>query len=141
LVSYVNGAHPSLYATNASMARLREFTHDPVPKVVFDLAFFDLTNSLPTYGGYLCYRSYRIPDLYAHPVMPVDDLGVTLSAAGPQLQFSADPAKFYTVEASTNNLQWQQIGIPTPGVAPDTFEFLDSAASASTVRFYRIVAR
>lgn len=140
LVSYVNGVHPSVYATNATMARIREFTHDQVPNVVFDVAFFDSTNTQPTYAGCLCYRSDRIPDLYPHPLMPVVDLSVTSLAGGPQLQFSADPTRSYTIEASSDQLLWQQIGSPTPGSQPDTFVFQDTSAKVSAARFYRVVA-
>jgi arylsulfate sulfotransferase len=138
LVSYVNGLHPSAYSTNASMARIIEFTHDAVPKVVFDLSFFDDNNTQPNYFGYLCYRSDRIPDLYAHPPMPVQDLSMTLSPAGPRLLFSADPARTYTVEASTDQLQWRQLAAPVPGPEPDTFVFQDTSAATSAVRFYRV---
>ena len=57
-VSYVNGI-----STNGAMVRLIEYTHDPVPKVVFDLSFFDYVKTTPTYPGYTCYRAYQIPDL------------------------------------------------------------------------------
>ena len=116
-------------------------THEAVPKVVFDLSFFDPTNSQPTYLGYLCYRSDRIPDLYAHPMTPVQDLKVSFSVAGPRLQFSGDPNWSYTLEASTNQLQWQSLGTAMPGAVPDTYEFLDSSADLSTARFYRVVCR
>jgi len=60
------------------MSRLVEYTHDPVPQVVFDLSFFDYTNTSASYKGYSCYRSYRIHDLYAHPAVPVADLAIDL---------------------------------------------------------------
>jgi len=141
LVSYVNGVHPSIYSTNATMARIIEFTHDQVPKVVFDVSFFDFNNTQPTFNGYLCYRSDRIADMYAHPAMPVQDLTVTLAPGGPRLQFSADPARAYTVVASTDQRQWQPIGAPTPGTVPDTFVFQDVSANTTSVRFYRVVAQ
>jgi len=140
LVSYVNGVHPSLYAANATMARIIEMTHDQAPHVVFDISFFDSTNTQSTYNGYLCYRSYRIPDLYAHPLTPVQDLTVTLSPGGPRMQFSGDPALTYTLAASTDYQQWQQIGTPVPGPEPDTFVFQDAAATMSAARFYRVLA-
>lgn len=139
LVSYVNGVHPSAYATNATMVRIIEYSHDPVPQVVFDLSFFDSTNTQSSYGGYLCYRSDRIPDLYAHPPMPVQDLTVTWSATGPLLQFSGDPMRSYTLEASTNQMQWQPIASPTAVAQSDSFVFQDSGPSTSA-RFYRVVA-
>jgi hypothetical protein len=139
LVSYVNGVHPSATATNATMARIIEYTHEPVAKPVFDLAFFDYNNTSPSYMGCLCYRSYRIPDLYPHPAMPIADLSVTMSAAGPWLQFSADPTRTYTVEAATDAQNWQPIGTPTPGPQTDSFVFLDSSGT-SAMRFYRVVS-
>ena len=140
LVSYVNGVHPSLIASNATMARIIEMTHEAVPNVVFDVSFFDSKNTQPTYTGCLCYRSERVADLYPHSLLPVEDLAVTISPAGSLLQFSADPAFTYTVEASTNQLQWQAIGDATSGSLPDSFQFRDAAASSISARFYRVVA-
>lgn len=141
LVTYVNGAHPSSYAINASMARIIEMTHDAVPSAVFDISFFDPTNTQPNYAGYLCYRSDRIADLYAHPPMPVQDLTVATSSGGPLLQFSADPTRTYTVQSSTDLLQWQNLGTPSAGTLPDTFVFQDATAnSLAAARFYRVVA-
>jgi len=139
LVSYVNGAHPNLYATNASMVRIRELTHDPVPKVVFDLSFFDPANTNPAYMGYLCYRSDRIPDLYVHPAIPVTDLVVSPDAGGPVLKFSADPARTYTVEASSDLSGWQQMGTAIQDPTTGLFVFQDAGAVGSAGRFYRVV--
>lgn len=139
LVSYVNGVHPSVIATNATMVRLREMTHQLVPQIVFELSFFDTNNVQPGYLGYLCYRSYRVADLYVHPAMPIQDLRLTLSAGGPRLLFSADSARTYSIEASADNVHWQQIGTPTTGTAPDTFVFQDAGASSYAARFYRVV--
>jgi arylsulfate sulfotransferase len=102
LISYRNGVQPSLYATNASMARIREVTHTPVPQVVFELSFFDQNNTNSSYLGCLCYRSDRIADLYAHPALPVADLAVSMLAGAPRLDFSADVTRTYTVEASSD---------------------------------------
>src|SRR5262249_50719991 len=55
-VSYVNGVHPSSSAPNARMVRIIEVSHDQNPEIVFDLAFFDYTNSSPAYLGYVGYR-------------------------------------------------------------------------------------
>ena len=139
LISYVNGVHPSLTSSNATMVRIREFTHDPVPQVVFDLSFFDYNNTNPTNTGYLCYRSDRIPDLYAHPAMAVCDLKVVSSAGGPLLRFSGDSSRTFSIEASSDLLQWAQIGNATQLQEADTFEFQDTASATSTVRFYRVV--
>jgi hypothetical protein len=139
LVSYVNGAHPSLVATNATMVRIRELTHDAVPKIVFDLSFFDSDTTNKSYMGYLCYRSDRVPDLYCHPAMPVAGLKATFSAGSALLSFSADPARTYTLEASSDGLHWTQIGTAQPGQTSGSFEFQDGAGSTSTERFYRAV--
>jgi arylsulfate sulfotransferase len=140
LISYVNGVHPSLHNTNATMARIVEMTHDQAPHIVFDVSFFDSANTQTNFLGYLCYRCDRIPDLYAHPVMPVQDLNLALSPQGPLLRFSADPTRTYTVAVSTNQVQWQQIGSPTPGPQPDTFVFQDTGANQKLARFYRVIA-
>jgi hypothetical protein len=121
------------------MVRIREFTHEAVPQVVFDLSFFDYNNTSPTNGGYLCYRSDRIPDLYAHPAVAVGDLNVVSSAGVPRLSFSADPSRTYTLEASSDMLHWAQIGTANQVPQTDTFEFQDTAAGASASRFYRVV--
>jgi hypothetical protein len=46
------------------MLRIKEVTHGPEPDVVFDLAFFDYSNTATNYLGSWGYRSHRIPDLY-----------------------------------------------------------------------------
>lgn len=66
-VTYINGVHPSSHSANATMVRIIEYTHNPIPQVVFDLSFFDYNNTNPFYGGYFMYRATRIPDLYVHP--------------------------------------------------------------------------
>ncbi|MCX6902338.1 MAG: aryl-sulfate sulfotransferase, partial [Verrucomicrobia bacterium] len=86
-VTYVNGVSPSRYSTNASLVRIIEATHDPVPQVVFDLAVFDYANTNSTYRGYC---------------LPVADLTVMWKNEIPSLDFSADPARTYVVEASTD---------------------------------------
>jgi arylsulfate sulfotransferase len=139
LVSYVNGAHPSLVATNATMVRIREVTHDPVPKIVFDLSFFDSNTTNKSYMGYLCYRSDRVPDLYCHPAMPVADLKATFSSAGALLTFTADPTRTYTLDASGDGSHWTQLGTAQPGQTAGSFQFQDAAGGTATERFYRVV--
>ena len=139
LISYVNGAHPSTLATNATTARIRELTHDPVPQLVFELSFSDTTVTNASYMGYLCYRSYRIPDLYPHPARPVTDLAVNLVAGSPRLQFSGDPALTYTVEGSANLAEWTSIGTANPGTEPGTFVLQDTLAPGAAARFYRVL--
>jgi arylsulfate sulfotransferase len=63
-VSYENGVHPDPIAPNASIARIKEVTHEANPSVVFDLELCDPNNTNRNSLGYEVYRSYRIPDLY-----------------------------------------------------------------------------
>lgn len=139
LVSYVNGAHPSLTATNATMVRIREFTHDQVPKVVFDLSFFDSNNTNRAYMGYLCYRSDRIPDLYCHPAIAVADLKVTFAAGATLLRFTGDPLRTHVVQASTDGLHWTSLGTAAYVQADKACEFTDTTGGSSAARFYRVV--
>ena len=137
-ITYVNGNHPSPYATYANMARIKEVTHDAVPQVVFDLAVFDYSNTNSTYRGDWVYRSHRISDLYAHPALPVADLAVTWENGMPHLAFSADPARTYAVEASTDMVHWEQIG---EAVLEDNgdFKFVDGNAKQPQALFYRVI--
>jgi arylsulfate sulfotransferase len=149
-VSYINGSHPSPYAAAATMARVIEYTHDPVPQVVFDLSFFDYANTNSGYRGYNIYRATRVPDLYAHPANPVTDLciypptPVTGLLVGGQfaamhLEFSADPAFTYEVQASSDLTHWTTVGSAVPDGGPGDFGFDDLSSSRLTTRFYRVV--
>jgi hypothetical protein len=64
-ISYENGAHPDTVATNATIARIKEVTHEVNPSVVFDLELFETNNIQSDSKGCRVYRSYRIPDLYS----------------------------------------------------------------------------
>ena len=138
-ISYINGVPASSYNTNATMSRLVEYTHDAVPQVVFDLRFFDPTNTSTSYMGYLLYRSYRISDLYAHPANPVVNLSVTISGAIPHLNFTADPAHTYGVEASSDLVNWEAIGTAAQTTTDGQYEFDDFDDSAPVTRFYRVI--
>jgi len=141
-VSYVNGVPPSQNATNATMVRIKETTHDPVPELVFDLAFFDYGNTSSSYLGYFCYRSRRIPDLYAHAAGAVGDLAVNLQNGVPHLQFSADPAQAtYAIESSTDLTTWTTVGQAAPGANAGEFDFHDLTPGQSTARYYRVVTQ
>jgi hypothetical protein len=63
-ISYENGAHPDPIAPSATIARIKEVTHEANPSVVFDLELSDPNNTDRKSKGYEVYRSYRIPDLY-----------------------------------------------------------------------------
>jgi arylsulfate sulfotransferase len=138
-VTYVNGVHPSTYATNAMMGRIREVTHGSPPEVVFDVAFFDYTNRSPSYAGCYIYRSDRIPDLYPHPVAPVTHAVLRCQGQTCHLEFSADPALGYLIQTSTDLANWTTVGSPVPQNAPGDFDFDDLVADPPAARFYRVV--
>lgn len=140
-VTYVNGLPPSPASTNATMARIIEYTHDPVPQVVFDLAFFDYDNTTTNYLGYWTYRAERVPDLYPHPVDPVADLTVRNQNQIPVLEFSADPDHTYLIQASTDLVNWTTIGTPVEEGGVGNYDFDDLDAGQFPVRFYRILTQ
>jgi arylsulfate sulfotransferase len=140
-VTYVNGVHPDSHATNATVVRIIEYTHDPVPEVVFDASFFDYNNISPGYGGVFCYRAYQIPDLYAHPAEPVADLVVRDDNQIPLLEFSADPTRNYLIQASTDLTNWTTIGTPVQEGGVGDYDFEDLNANQFTTRFYRVVTQ
>ena len=139
-ISYVNGVHPSAIATNAAMVRIKEVTHEQVPEVVFDLALFDYANTNKNYAGCLTYRSDRIPDLYSVLPLPVTDLTVKLMDGQPQLQFSGNELKTYFVEASTNLVDWEHIGLAEPS-GSGNYDFQDGQSDDFPARFYRVVTQ
>lgn len=148
-INYVNGKLIS--SSSATMARIVEYTHDPVPQVVFDLSFW-FYGTAPSGYGFYCYRSHRISDLYAHPAEPVTDLAIyppnsvaaQVGGGGNramQLEFSADPTFNYEVQSSTDLTNWTTIGTAWPDGGPGNFEFNDLSASQFTTRFYRVVTQ
>lgn len=146
-VTYINGTTPSPYATNstplgpATMVRIEEYTHDPVPQVVFDLSFFDYNNTNTDYAGYFCYRAESISDLYAHPAEPVADLDVLDTNQVPHLVFAADPTQTYLIQASTDLVNWTTIGTAIQNGSAGNFYFDDLDASEYAARFYRVVTQ
>jgi arylsulfate sulfotransferase len=139
IVSYVNEVHPSTNAPAADMVRLVEYTHDPVPQVVFDLSVFDYGNTNKTYAGYLCYRSYRIPDLYPHPAIPVEDLDINFQGGAPYLRFSCDPTHSYDVQSSTDLINWTTIGSASSEDGLGEFGFSDTDEVPTDSRYYRVI--
>ncbi|HEX5397501.1 MAG TPA: aryl-sulfate sulfotransferase [Verrucomicrobiae bacterium] len=146
-INYVNGG--LLNPSPATMSRIVEYTHDPVPRVVFDLSFW-FYDIIPSGYGYSCYRSYRIPDLYSHSAGPVTDLSiyppgaVAAQVAGGQfapmhLEFSADPTFTYEIQASTDLENWINVGTATQNGGPGDFGFDDLSASQFATRYYRVV--
>jgi arylsulfate sulfotransferase len=141
-VSYVNGAAPSSYGVTATMSRITEVTHDVVPQIVFDLAISMFTNTNTTYKDCSIYRCHRIPDLYAHPAMPVADLSVTYQDGVPLLQFTADDTQTYVIETSTNLMDWEAIGTASEDAEQKgAFSFEDTQSSQLSVRSYRVVTQ
>jgi hypothetical protein len=141
-VSYSNGVAPSAFGPTATMARITEVTHDAVPQIVFDLAISMYANTNTPYKDCSVYRSHRIPDLYAHPAMPVADLSVTYDSGLPFLQFSADDARTYVVEASTDLVDWEAIGTALEDdQASGDFYFEDNESSELPVRYYRVLTQ
>ena len=141
-VGYVNGYAPSCYGVSATMTRITEVTHDPEPQVVFDLEISLFTNMNLSYKDVSTYRCHRIPDLYAHPARPVADLTVTCQDGTPLLQFSADDTLTHIVEASTNLVDWETIGVPEEDEERlGDFSFEDDQASEFPGRCYRVVTQ
>lgn len=141
-VSYINGAAPSSFGPTATMTRITEVTHDATPQIVFDLAISLYANTNTSYKDCETYRSHRIPDLYAHPAMPVADLSVTCANGAPFLEFSADDTRTYVIEASTNLVDWGAIGVALEDEQESgDFTFNDDQSSELPVRYYRVVTQ
>ena len=141
-VIYENGESPSPYSTNAAMVRIKEVTHEANPSVVFDLEMFDPSNTAANNAGYLVYRSYRIPDLYSHIAYPVATLTVqSQSNQPPLLQFSADPALTYVIQASSDLVNWQAVGMAWADDGNGNFSFQDGASNTNSVQFYRVLTQ
>ena len=141
-VSYVNGGAPSQYGPSATMARITEVTHDAVPQIVFDLEISMYANTNVSYKDCSVYRCHRIPDLYAHPAKPVADLSVNCENGPPQLEFSADDTRTYVVEASTNLVNWEAIGMAMEDEQQNgDFSFEDEQSDEFPARYYRVVTQ
>jgi hypothetical protein len=140
-VRYVNGVAPSSYGPSASMARIKEVTHDTPPQVLFDLTVSEYDNTSNPYKDCYVYRSWRIPDLYGHPAMPVRDLTVRADDGYPLLEFSADPARAYTIQASDDLAVWHDIGVPTLNPEQRNYQFVDLEATSASPRYYRAITR
>ncbi len=142
-VSYDNGVAPSQYGPTATMARITEVTHDPVPQIVFDLEILMYANTnMPHDKDCSVYRSHRIPDLYAHPPNPVADLSVTVEGTAAFLEFSADDARTYVVQASTNLVNWTVVGAAVENEQQNgDFSFEDVRSDAPGGQFYRVLTQ
>ncbi len=141
-VTFINGTHPSSHSVNATMVRVIEYTHDPVPQVAFDLSFFDYSNSSPAYLGYFMYRATLVPDLYTHPAVSVVGDYVVMNQNGTaSVQFSADPNLSYVVQASTDMQNWTTVGNAQETGSNGSFEFEDFSAFLFPSRFYRVLTQ
>lgn len=90
------------------------------------------------YRGNWVYRSDRIPDLYAHPALPVTDLTLTFQDGGTHLEFSADATHTYLIMASTDLTHWQEAGHAVLSANGD-FEFSAYTSGQTSALFYRVV--
>jgi len=138
-VRYVNGVPPSSYGSSATMGRIKEVTHDAAQEVVFDLAVTEYNNPNNPYKDCYVYRTWRIPDLYGHPPLPVSGLMATSEPGSTRLEFSADPARTYTVEATTDLTNWEEIGVASLNTEVGYFQFEDVEADSLPFRYYRVV--
>lgn len=136
-VNYTNGF--DINPNGATMARIVEYTHDPVPQVVWDLSLWNYNGPQPANGGFYVYRSYRIPDLYAHPAEPVAHINMTLRNQVASLEFSADPTFNYAIQAASDLQNWTTIGYAVEEDDAGDFGFDDLSASQFADRFYRVV--
>jgi arylsulfate sulfotransferase len=137
-VNYTNGFRPSPYSPAAVMVRIKEVTYETVPEIVFDLAFFNYSNKKTDYAGCYTYRSHRVPDLYAHPAKPVADLTVRCKNGIQRLEFSGDETRTYTIEASTNLTDWQELGMAVSETVPGNYGFEDQSQDGRS-RCYRVI--
>jgi hypothetical protein len=140
LVSYVNGVHPSSNSPSATMVRIKEVTHDPVPEVVWDLALWDYSNTNSSYAGTFCYRSDRIPDLYSALPQPVTDLAVTVTNGAAHVMFSRTLVQTYFIQASTNLVDWDTLG-QAEASGNGNYDYDDPQDVDFPARFYRVVTQ
>jgi len=141
-VSYVNGVAPSSFGPSATMARITEVTHESAPQIVFDLAISMYANTNMSYKDCSVYRCHRIPDLYAHPAKPVADLSVKCENGLALLEFSADDTWTYVIEASTNLVDWEELGAAIEDEQQSgNFSLEDDQSDEPTARYYRVVTQ
>jgi arylsulfate sulfotransferase len=140
-VQWVNGLSPNPLDTDASMPRIKEYTHDPIPQVVFDLAFWNYADLKAGYTGNLVYRTFRIPDIYPHPLEPVADLVINEENQIPVLTFSADPTFTYSIQESTDLENWTTVGTALQSGDAGDYYYDDLNANDTACRFYRVTTQ
>jgi arylsulfate sulfotransferase len=138
---FVNGVAPNTKDTDGSMVRIKEYTHDPIPQVVFDLAFWNYTNTVSTYVGNLVYRTFRIPDIYPHPLAPVAGLVLNVEDQIPVLSFSADPTYTYSIQESTDLQNWTTVGTALESGDAGDYYYYDLDAGEAACRYYRVITQ
>jgi arylsulfate sulfotransferase len=139
-ITYIDGVHPSPIAPNASMVRIQEVTHDPIPETVFDLEIFDPQNTSRTFLGASVYRSHWIPDLYPvrTPTCAVADL---IAATGmlpsrtawnliPNLAAAATSIGAHDPDTAVRSLEQFQVEIRRWRPVPDEAVDLDYQAQS-----------
>ena len=111
-------------------------------QIVFDLAISDVCQYHFLLQRLHRLSRHRIPDLYAHPPQPVADLSVTCENGMSRLEFSADDARTYVVEASTNLVDWESLGAALEDEQQSgDFSFEDDQFEELPVRYYRVVTQ
>ncbi len=142
-VNYVNGVPPSSYGPTACMVRITEVTHDAMPQIVFDLAIslYSNTNvtykdvhdlSLPSDSGSLCAPGRARRGFVGHGPR----------AAVRHLEFSADDARTYLVQSSTNLADWTTLGPALEDAQRDgEYSFDDAQPGTGAMRYYRVVTQ
>jgi hypothetical protein len=73
-------------------------------------------------------------------MIAVADLSVTFTEGQPNLEFSGDEARTYTVEASTKVVDWEMIGFAQPA-GSGNFRFQDEIAAEYPARYYRVITQ
>ena len=67
---------------------------------------------------------------------------MTYENGAPRLEFSADDARSYLIEASTNLADWAAIGVAVESVPQSgDFSFEDAQSLQFPVRYYRVVTQ
>jgi arylsulfate sulfotransferase len=139
-VSYADGLPATPQGGGSVSARLREVTHDAVPRVVFDLEVAAFPSASSPDTSATIYRAHRIPYLYAHPATPVADLLLSSLNDSAVLQFSGDDTFGYAVQSSNDLAAWTTLGVASESeTQPGEFFFVDTRAPGGPTRFYRVL--
>jgi hypothetical protein len=123
------------------MVRLKEVTHTDNPQVVFDLKLFNPADSSTNNAGFEVYRSYRVPDLYGHPALPVPDMTLQYSHGLLFVQFTADPARNYVVQSSPDLISWNDLGAADEDDADGDYSFVGNVGGLPSSQYYRIMTQ